>query len=145
MQAAINANRISKNFPCWIRYVLQVSKIILATSSMFLCAPSLFTRINWYKPKSNPRIQIKNPNSNILYCPGSRAGILRSASLPKTNAGNAKIIKKENNRFIRLKLENKAVLRSINIKDEISITNCSYTGKKSALRFKLVHKLSLLI
>jgi hypothetical protein len=50
-------------------------------------------------------MQIKNPKRSILYCPDSRTGIFRSASLPKTIAGNKKTIKSDNDCFIPLELE----------------------------------------
>ena len=60
-------SRHNRNLPCWIRYVLQVWKMISETSSMHLWDGIFFTLEYIYTPKSMPKIQTKNPQySNLL-------------------------------------------------------------------------------
>ncbi len=64
MQAAINTQSSTRNFPCCARYVLHVSQIMLETLLMALWTGSARHRMYSQKPNSAPTAQMASPRYN---------------------------------------------------------------------------------
>src|SRR5205814_99209 len=91
----MRTQRIARNLPCWKRYVLQVSQMVLDTLPIDSCTGSALVCLYCTSPKIAPAAQIRMPRyikvrpltpPSPLNVTGARSGILISASLPRTGA-----------------------------------------------------------
>src|SRR6266852_5095671 len=120
MHKAMSTHRIARKRPCWSRWVLQVSQIVLETCRIRSCTGSRLVCRYCTRPKAAPSAQITRPTSRIAI-PGTlaprmvnstllRGGILMSASPPKAAGAAAASSRKLQSQVLYLRISQDGVL-----------------------------------